>query len=218
MVRIICSVNKGDDHNMAMSGEVYNSWNLLITIALGLANLGVLIWTLNFARKNLTTAQNLQNMASQQIGEMIRQRRLSIAPAFSGRLDGILPTAGRYTLKLKNIGSGRALNVQVQRINFPPIEGVEEKSTYIVFEPINSVTQSENEIIVSHRYGIDENQEGPVAKAYGYTGADLLGRLQSDFKLQITFQDLEGARYTQDLIFQDQIKSFFPTPIVMQNR
>lgn len=187
--------------------------------------------------KRTAIAQEKSEQAlKEQAEELIRQRRLSILPAFVARFKQ--DRAGSSpSLYLQNVGNGFAINIEIERIDFispnteptedtETVEGLKKayktyktynkvlggKNGYSEFQPIQSLSKGEEQI-VKHTNHFDPagKVEGEVIKAYGVTGLDFLSLIDESTPLHIDFLDIEGNRYHQIITRKGDF--FVPSPV-----
>jgi hypothetical protein len=183
-------------------------------------------------RRTATAQEKSEQALKEQAEELIRQRRLSILPAFVAQLKQDKPGGlSHHRLYLKNVGIGMAINIEIARIDFisPPDEvpsptteiTVEDikthrvlggKNGYSVFQPIQSLS-SGGEQIVEHTNHFDPGMEveGEVLRVYGLTGLDFLSLIGESNPLHIDFLDIEGCRYHQIITRKGNL--FVPSPV-----
>jgi hypothetical protein len=166
----------------------------------------------------------IYEVAQRQTEELVRLRKLSILPTFAARLQPDQSGTPIHHLYLKNIGVGIAINVEIARIDFitPPnadpsattetIDRVpEKKNGYSVFQPIQSLSPNNEQMVKSFNHPADPDRVGEVIRQYGYTGLDYLSFIDEDTPLHIDFQDIEGNRYHQVITRKGGI--FAPSPV-----
>jgi hypothetical protein len=151
----------------------------------------------------------MYDAALRQTEELTRLRRLSVLHVLAARLQPDQSGNPVHHLYLRNIGPGIAINVEIARIDFTfppdgnqshnpevPNKALEAKNGFSVFQPIQSLSQSVEQVVKSFNH-LDPDRVGEVIRHYGYTGLDFLSLVDESTPLQIDFQDIEGNRYHQ---------------------
>lgn len=186
--------------------------------------LGSLIHSLDLSseKENLATAREAtdQRVGLDQSEELNRQRRPSIKPAFTARLDR-KQIGSKHQLFLTNVGDVAAVNIQIAPMDLPAppnkrdatpedilsitardiaaynIQG--ERDAYIVFDFIEHI-DSKQAMDVSYKPRFRDEDHGkgsPILREYGYGNLDFLSLLDDRHALQIDFHDTDGNKYHQ---------------------
>lgn len=149
-------------------------------------NLIVLTLTLGAVIWYAIVTRRMQQAVTDQVRELVHQRRLSIMPALVARVN-------RDKFEVTNIGNGRALNIRIQRtkIPFPSFH-----NSYYEFEEVFMLRPDETSAVPYEEYFEGGKQE----KGFG----DLV-HIDEDYAhdsviVSINFHDVEGNAYEQTLI------------------
>jgi hypothetical protein len=165
-------------------------------------------WVLAFT---LLVAGIYTFLAARQISEMVRLRRLSLLPKLTARMKATDNPFGGAALNLTNVGNGTAVNVSVE---FPIIHWDDRTTVRVWCYPFQSIlpaTKSESnsaemEIHLGESDGSQESMES-------ISVSGLLGRFAGPdvffdrFTLRLTFEDISGTKYTQDITLDDDIRT-----------
>src|SRR5215475_2921037 len=185
--------------NAIFSGLAFAA--LIVTLLMQKEELELQRSELQDTRTELTRTAEAQEKSEKalndQLQELIKQRQLSVMPAFT--LD--LSNPGASNQKLHNIGNGTALNIRLrsEEWNLPPL-------TYTgnpirvkpIFYPLNFIPHGENRLCLISNIGEDHSNIGKDQ------GQRLQGAVNEYFRvgsyeLYIEFQDIEGTAYKQIL-------------------
>ena len=214
--------------------------NIFLVIFAGL-NIVILILALRVVRrytkeievvgKYMGDIEKIREALTRQSEELASQRRISVMPAFAAWLKPDESGSPIQRLYLKNIGSGIAMNIEIERIDFAHAnddlpsyaDAAEEiddyqvpkgQSGYSVFQPIQSLGPNSEQAVKSFNYPADPDQAGEVIRQFGYTGFDFLSLIDEETPLHIDFQDVEGNKYHQ--VITRKGGAFAPGPVESQ--
>jgi hypothetical protein len=216
--------------------------NIFLVIFAGL-NIVILILTLGvvwmYAKeiaavgKYMGEIEKIREALTRQSEELASQRRLSVMPAFAAWLKPDESGSPIHRLYLKNIGSGLAMNIEIERIDFDHAhdddlslyadvnaEEIDDyrvpkgQNGYSVFQPIQSLGPNCEQVVKSFNYPADPDQAGEVIRQFGYTGFDFLSLIDEETPLHIDFQDVEGNKYHQ--VITRKGGAFAPGPVESQ--
>jgi hypothetical protein len=179
---------------------------LILTVLMQKEELELQRKELRDTRKELTRTAEAQEKSekalNEQLEELIRQRRLSVMPAFifhpPPRNQGSYP-------RLSNIGIGGALNVEVSSLSFA---GDGEQDINISFKPIvymQAKDESHLEMVSNEMFS--RGIEGTMLCA---------NKLNNEtYDLVVNFQDIEGRAYKQ--IMKIDKAHCIPQPVTAVN-
>jgi hypothetical protein len=216
--------------------------NIFLVIFAGL-NIVILVLSLRVVRKYtkeldvvgkyMGEIEKIREALTRQSEALVSQRRISVMPAFAAWLKPDESGSPIHRLYLKNIGTGIAMNIEIERIDFahaddndfsPYIDVAAEddddyrvpkgQNGYSVFQPIQSLGPNCEQVVKSFNYPADPDQAGEVIRQYGYTGFDFLSLIDEETPLHIDFQDVEGNKYHQ--VITRRGGAFAPGPVESQ--
>jgi|ERR1043165_778303 FAD synthase len=176
-----------------MSAETTALWQVIIsalTLVVLLATLITLIFYTKYTYKMQRAVERQAKIASDQTRELIRQRRLSVLPAFVA-----YPLEPRQPnrIELHNIGKGVALNVKVKDVRVPHESYPEAR---IVFPLALTIKIDEKKHPGVDFAGVGEGNE----KNKAMNSAPINNFLNDkEYFLEVTFFDVEGHGYEQRL-------------------
>jgi hypothetical protein len=158
-------------------------------MVIDILNLIVLTLTLGAVVWYAVITRRMQKAVADQVGELVRQRRLSNMPAFVAE---IKYRDGADYLELSNIGKGIAINIAIDHveIRFPTL-----KPGYIEFDKVLMLQAGEKVLIESREFAVGHAERGDP------NSLTFLGKqAHYDAAVNINFQDVEGTKYVQTLV------------------
>ena len=169
-----------------MNPETAARWQVIISFG----NLVVLFLTFIALLLYTRYTYQMQKASHTQTQELIRQRRLSVLPAFVAYQ---LEPRASNRIELHNIGNGVALNVKVQDVHVPHDLYPHARITF----PLE-LTIKRDEM---RHPGVDFSGVGEGAgKNQAMNAPPILNFLnEKDYLLTLSFGDVEGADYEQQL-------------------
>ncbi len=177
----------------SMSSETAALWQTIIgviNLLVLIATLVVLVFYTKFTYKMQKAVEQQAKIASNQTDELIRQRRLSVLPAFVA-----YPLEPRQDNRLEfhNVGKGVALNVKVQDVRVPHDSYAEAR---IVFPLVLTIKPDEKKHPGLDFAGIGDGNE----KRNAMNSPPISNFLNNgEYTVMVSFLDVEGFAYEQSL-------------------